>query len=66
MSARLVCDGAPPAVLYELLDDGRTALVTLNRPERLNALTFEVYADLRDLLASGLHLCRRLHRPSIT
>jgi enoyl-CoA hydratase/carnithine racemase len=27
----------------------RVAVVTLNRPERLNALTFEVYADLREL-----------------
>ncbi|HEX2028686.1 MAG TPA: enoyl-CoA hydratase family protein [Nitriliruptorales bacterium] len=27
------------------------ATVTFTRPERLNALTFEVYADLRDLLA---------------
>lgn len=31
------------------VDDG-VATVTFNRPERLNALTFEVYADLRDLL----------------
>ena len=31
-------------------DDG-LATVTFDRPERLNALTFEVYADLRDLLA---------------
>ncbi|MFE2906781.1 enoyl-CoA hydratase/isomerase family protein, partial [Streptomyces olivaceus] len=27
------------------------ATVTLARPDRLNALTFEAYADLRDLLA---------------
>ncbi|MEV0371749.1 enoyl-CoA hydratase family protein [Streptomyces sp. NPDC050636] len=31
-------------------DDG-IATVTLARPEKLNALTFEAYADLRDLLA---------------
>src|SRR6266702_7975897 len=33
--------------LYEV-DDG-VATVTLNRPEVMNALTFEVYAQLRDL-----------------
>jgi enoyl-CoA hydratase/carnithine racemase len=32
------------------LADG-VARVTLSRPEKLNALTFDVYADLRDLLA---------------
>ena len=31
------------------------ATVTLDRPGKLNALTFEAYADLRDLLAQLLH-----------
>ena len=31
------------------------ATVTLDRPEKLNALTFESYADLRDLLAELPH-----------
>jgi len=36
------------------LEDG-VATVTFNRPDRLNALTFEVYADLRDLLGELPH-----------
>ena len=36
------------------LADG-VATVTLDRPEKLNALTFEGYADLRDLLAELPH-----------
>jgi enoyl-CoA hydratase/carnithine racemase len=36
------------------VDDG-VATVTFDRPEKLNALTFEVYADLRDLLAEIPH-----------
>ena len=35
--------------LYEAVDDG-IATLTFNRPEVLNALTFGVYAQLRDLL----------------
>ena len=34
--------------LYELDKTTTVATITLNRPERLNALTFEVYKELRD------------------
>jgi enoyl-CoA hydratase/carnithine racemase len=33
----------------------RIATITFNRPEKLNALTFEVYADLRDILTELPH-----------
>ncbi len=36
------------------VDDG-VATISFDRPERLNALTFDVYADLRDLLAELEH-----------
>src|SRR5262249_61973155 len=36
------------------LDDG-VATVTFSRPDKLNALTFDVYADLRDLLTELSH-----------
>lgn len=37
---------APKSFLYTV--DSGVATITLNRPDRLNALTFEVYAELRD------------------
>ena len=30
------------------LDDDGVATITLSRPDRINALTFEIYAELRD------------------
>ncbi len=36
---------------FDLDLEGGIATLTFTRPERLNALTFEVYADLRDLMA---------------
>ena len=35
--------------LWEASDDGRVAILRLNRPERKNPLTFESYAELREL-----------------
>ena len=41
----------PTSFLYEQGVDG-IAKITLNRPERLNALTFEVYRELTDMFAA--------------
>jgi enoyl-CoA hydratase/carnithine racemase len=35
---------------FDFVVESGVATVRLNRPEKLNALTFEVYADLRDLI----------------
>jgi len=40
----------PQSFLYE--ERGPVALITLNRPDRLNSLTFEVYRELTDTLSS--------------
>lgn len=44
---------ARPTAQWQHIDlstDGGVVTVTLNRPEKLNALTFSAYADLRDLM----------------
>jgi enoyl-CoA hydratase/carnithine racemase len=43
----------PKSFLYEV--SGGVATVRLNRPERLNALTFEVYRELTDTFAALQH-----------
>ena len=41
----------PTSFLYDQDQQG-IATITLNRPERLNALTFEVYRELTDTFAA--------------
>ena len=43
----------PASFAYD--EEAGIATITLSRPDRLNALTFEVYAELRDLFASLAH-----------
>ena len=38
----------PKSFLYDLDDASGVATITLARPDRLNALTFEVYRELRE------------------
>jgi enoyl-CoA hydratase/carnithine racemase len=42
---------SPKSFLYE--ERNGVGWITLNRPERLNALTFEVYRELTDAFALG-------------
>jgi enoyl-CoA hydratase/carnithine racemase len=42
-------DYAARHVGWQCSEDGRVATITLNRPEKKNPLTFESYAELRDL-----------------
>jgi enoyl-CoA hydratase/carnithine racemase len=43
---------APKSFLYSRNADTGVATLTLNRPDRLNALTFQVYGELRDTFAA--------------
>jgi enoyl-CoA hydratase/carnithine racemase len=40
---------------YQVSDDARVATITLDRPERKNPLTFDSYAELRDLFRGLAH-----------
>jgi enoyl-CoA hydratase/carnithine racemase len=40
---------------FEASDDGKVATIVLNRPERKNPLTFDAYAELRDLFRGLAH-----------
>src|SRR5688572_13957373 len=49
MATRSFRDYAATHFRWQSSDDGKVATITLDRPERKNPLTFESYAELRDL-----------------
>jgi enoyl-CoA hydratase/carnithine racemase len=49
MSKRALKTLKPKHFQWDVSDDGRVATLTLNRPERKNPLTFDSYAEMRDL-----------------
>src|ERR1700685_4246361 len=40
---------------FQWQQEGRVGIITLNRPERKNPLTFESYAELRDFFRALVH-----------
>jgi enoyl-CoA hydratase/carnithine racemase len=46
---------APKHFLWSTAHEGKVGVITLNRPERKNPLTFESYAELRDLFRGLVH-----------
>ena len=46
---------APSHFAWATAHDGRVGIVTLNRPARKNPLTFQAYAELRDLFRALAH-----------
>ncbi|MBV8271935.1 MAG: enoyl-CoA hydratase family protein [Cupriavidus sp.] len=46
---RAFADYQPKHFLWSVSADGKVGTITLNRPERKNPLTFDSYAELRDL-----------------
>lgn len=52
---RTFADYRPQHFLWSVSGDGKVGTVTLNRPERKNPLTFDSYAELRDLFRALCH-----------
>ena len=55
VTKRPMRDYAATHFAWECDGDGRVATITLNRPERRNPLTFDSYAELRDLFRALVH-----------